>query len=123
MLRIEIMFIIYIFLGMVAFEFARVFFTDLKDSYNTVIRREEEARERERIERDKRNNARTELYKQLEAVQYQIKLLEALDRFRSDDFNDEKEVRKALALEKQYNALWTKERKLKSFLKETTSLV
>lgn len=98
--------------------FIRAAYIDLKDSYQTVIRREEEARERERIERDKRNNARTELYKQLEAVQYQIKLLEALDRFRSDDFNDEKEVRKALALEKQYNALWTKERKLKRELEK-----
>ena len=61
---------------------------------------------------------REELEKQLEAVQYQLKLLEALDSFRSDNMMDEKEVKKALSLEKQYNALWTKERKLKRELEK-----
>lgn len=68
----------------------------------------------ERIERDKiAAKERIELLKQLEAVQYQLAILARLDSFRSDNWSDEKEVKKALSLEKQYNALWTKERKLK----------
>ena len=61
---------------------------------------------------------RIEINKQLESVQYQLKLLQTLDNFRSDKMKDEKEAKKALALEKQYAALWTKERKLKRELEK-----
>ena len=72
--------------------------------------------ERERKAAEKAENDRIEITKQLEAVQYQLALLARLDSFRNDDWTDEREVKKALALEKQYNALYTKERKLKSKL-------
>ena len=72
--------------------------------------------ERDRLAAEKAARQRIELYKQLDAVRYQIKLLEQLDKFRSDDFSNEKEVKKALAIEKQYNSLWTKERQLKQKL-------
>lgn len=80
-------------------------------------RRIYEAMEKQWAEADKRKKERIELSKQLEAVQYQMTLLERLDGFKSHNMNDEKEVKKALALEKQYNTLWTKERKLKDQLK------
>jgi YD repeat-containing protein len=69
--------------------------------------------ERDRIAAENAAKERIELLKQLEAVQYQLAILARLDSFRSDNWSDEKEVKKALSLEKQYNALWTKERKLK----------
>lgn len=72
--------------------------------------------EQEKKAAEKAENDRIEITKQLEAVQYQLALLARLDSFRNDDWTDEREVKKALALEKQYNALYTKERKLKSKL-------
>ena len=69
---------------------------------------------RERKAAEKAKNDRIELSKQLEAIQYQLALLARLDSFRDNNWTDEKEVKKALALEKQYNALYTKERKLKA---------
>lgn len=107
-----------------------------KPAYDEVIREEKEeqralyaAYERERdasIERErkelaaeyKRKEERNELQQQIDALQYQLKLLEKLDNFRSDRLDNEKDVKKALALEKQYNTLYTKERKLKAKLKE-----
>ena len=72
--------------------------------------------ERERKAAEKAENDRIEITKQLEAVQYQLALLARLDSFRDNDWTDERDVKKALALEKQYNALYMKERKLKSKL-------
>lgn len=72
--------------------------------------------ERERKAAEKAEYERIETQKQLEAIQYQLALLARLDSFRNDDWTDEREVKKALALEKQYNALYTKERKLKAKL-------
>lgn len=72
--------------------------------------------ESDRLAAEKAAKERIELSKQLAAVQYQINLLERLDNFRSNDFSNEKEVKKALAIEKQYNSLYTKERKLKQKL-------
>lgn len=69
--------------------------------------------ERDRLAAEKAARQRIELLKQLEAIQYQLAILARLDTFRSNNWSDEKEVKKALLLEKQYNALWTKERKLK----------
>lgn len=68
---------------------------------------------RDRLAAENAAKERIELLKQLEAVQYQLAILTRLDSFRSNNWSDEKEVKKALSLEKQYNALWTKERKLK----------
>ena len=85
-------------------------------------RKETEQRQRERERMDaierKRKTDYIELNKQLNAVRYQLSLMEKLDNFRSDNLTDEKEVKKALALEKQYNALYQKERKLKRELEK-----
>lgn len=113
------MFIIYIFLVMVVFNFFRFAYLDLKDSYNTVKKREEEQRrkmrEAIRLEdeaAERKKEQRRELLKQLDAVKYQIKLLNALDDCLSHDLRDEKTIKKTIAWEKQHNSLWTKERKL-----------
>ena len=107
------MIILKFFAVLVVIGILRAAYVDLKDSYRIITEREQAAQKAAQ----KAAERRTELTKQLEAVQYQLKLLEALDNFRSDNWSDEKEVKKALALEKQYNALWTKERKLKQQLK------
>lgn len=119
------MFIAYIFLGLIAFNFFRFLYLDLKDSYNTVKKREEEQRRkmREAIQREdaayeRKKEQRRELLKQLEAVQYQMKLLNALDDCQSHDLRDEKNIKKLLSWEKQHNVLWTKERKLKRDLEK-----
>ena len=100
--------------------FIQVVYTDLKDSARIIKEKEEIERSRicETMEREyeaerQYKKAIGELQKQLNAVQYQIQLLEKLDNFRPDTLLTEKDVKKALTLEKQYNALWTKERKLK----------
>lgn len=74
--------------------------------------------ERDRLAAENANKRRIELLRQLEAVQYQLKLLEKLDDFRSGDLNSETDVKKALALEEKYNRLYTKERKLKKKIEE-----
>lgn len=74
--------------------------------------------ERDRLAAENANKRRIELLRQLEAVQYQLKLLEKLDDFRSGDLNSETDVKKALALEEKYNRLYTKERKLKKEIEE-----
>ena len=93
--------------------------------YDERERKEVEQRkwERERlnaIERKKQADY-VELNNQLNAVKYQLSLMEKLDNFRADSLTDEKEVRKALSLEKQYNALYQKERKLKRELEKLDS--
>ena len=65
-----------------------------------------------------RRKKRTEIEKQLEAVRYQLKLLGVLDRFVDHESADEKDIKKALQHERQYNALYTKERKLKKELEK-----
>lgn len=69
--------------------------------------------EADRIAAEKAAATKSELHKQLEAVQYQLKLLEKLDCYRSDNLATENDIKKALSLETKYNSLWTKERKLK----------
>lgn len=82
---------------------------------NQQIKREKAA---ELAFKKQKEAKKTELLKQLEAIQYQLKLMEALDNFRSNNMSDEKEVKKALILEKQYAALYQKERKLKTELEK-----
>ena len=74
--------------------------------------------EREEEERQIRQEKQAELTKQLGAIQYQLQLLEKLDGFQSDTLANESDIKKALALEKQYNSLWIKERKLKRDLEK-----
>ena len=76
---------------------------DFKQCYNEVIAEEREKQrrtweeiEKEIQEQDELKNKKNELYKQLEAVQYQLKLLERLDDFRSDELHNEKEVTKSI---------------------------
>lgn len=122
------MFILVLFGIFVLIGFLSAAHADIKQAHNAIILEEKERKrkieielQREHLEQTKRNETRGELNKQLDAVQYQLKLLETLDSFRSADMTDEKEVRKALSLEKQYNALWTKERKLKRELEKLDS--
>lgn len=75
--------------------------------------------ERDRLAADNANKRRIELLRQLEAVQYQLSLLQKLDDFRPANPSSETDIKKALALEEKYNRLYTKERKLK---KEITEL-
>lgn len=90
--------------------------------YDERERKEVAQRQRERERMDaierKRKTDYIELNNQLNAIQYQLSLMEKLDNFRSDSLTDEKEVKKALALEKQHNALYQKERKLKRELEK-----
>ena len=72
-------------------------------------------------EEEERQEQQAELTKQLGAIQYQLQLLEKLDGFRSDTLAKESDIKKALALEKQYNSLWIKERKLKKDLEKLDS--
>ena len=68
-------------------------------------------------QQESENNARAEmlveLNRQLESVQYQLALVTQLDDYINHASTDEKEIKKALALEKQYATLYAKERKLK----------
>ena len=95
---------------------------DYAGLYEERERKEAAQRKRERERREalerKRKADYIELTKQLNAVQYQLSLMEKLDNFRPDNLTDEKEVRKALSLEKQYNSLYQKERKLKRELEK-----
>ena len=75
-------------------------------------------RELERIAAENANKRRIELLRQLEAVQYQLSLLQKLDDFRPANLSTETNVKKALALEEKYNRLYTKERKLKKEIEE-----
>ena len=89
--------------------------------YDEDERKRKEKMNKERMAREKLRAKQREEYneciRQLEAVQYQISLLEKLDEFRPGNLEKEENIKKALAMEKQYNALWTKERKLKQKIK------
>ena len=69
------------------------------------------------VQEESENNTRaetlTELQRQLESVQYQLSLVTQLDDYINHASTDEKDLKKALALEKQHAALYAKERKLK----------
>ena len=87
--------------------------------------------DRERIvaydtEEDTEANARiemlTELKRQLESVQYQLSLVTQLDDYINHASTDEKDLKKALALEKQHAALYAKERKLKQQIHDLEKL-
>ena len=130
------MIILYIFGAMVALNGIIDIIKLLRESYKEVIaeerqeqqafyvelqRQREQWRAREEKERERREY-KTELCKQRDAVQYQLKLLEKLDDFRPPDPTTETSIKKALAMEKQYNALAEKERKLKQKIKELEDL-
>ena len=103
-----------------AFIFGLIYSAIFISKYNKIeaeLFLKEEAEQITQFEKEL-TEQRNELIKQLEAVQYQLSLIVKLDNFRLENLTDEKEVRKALALEKQYNAFWTKERKLKRELNE-----
>lgn len=70
------------------------------------------------IEEARKQEKKLELEKQLKSVQYELYLMGKLDDFRPEDLTTEKDVKKALQLEKQYGALWQKERKLKRELEK-----
>ena len=87
--------------------------------------------DRERIiaydaEQAAEDNARMEtlieLKRQLESVQYQLSLVTQLDDYINHASTDEKELKKALALEKQHAALYAKERKLKQQIHDLEKL-
>ena len=77
-------------------------------------------------QQESKNNARaemmTELKRQLESVQYQLSLVTQLDDYINHTSTDEKEIKKALALEKQHAALYAKERKLKQQIHDLEKL-
>ena len=93
-----------------------------KQVINDVMQaqRENEAFERKRLEKleRKRQADINEYLRQLKSIQYQLSLLNKLDDFRSSELTDEKAVKKALSLEKQYHVLCQKERKLKRDLEK-----
>ena len=72
------------------------------------------------------NNTRAEmlieLQRQLESVQYQLSLVTQLDDYINHASTDEKELKKALALEKQHAILYAKERKLKQKINDLEKL-
>ena len=72
------------------------------------------------------DNARTEtlveLKRQLESVQYQLSLVTQLDDYIDHASTDEKDLKKALALEKQHAALYAKERNLKQKINDLEKL-
>ena len=76
----------------------------------------EEQLEREREEQKEIDEKRKELCKRLKSVQYQLGLLDSLDDYVNRESTDEKDIKKALTLEKQYASLYQKERKLKAEL-------
>ena len=77
--------------------------TDCIEAYNA----------QEEAENNTRAEMLTELNRQLESVQYQLSLVTQLDDYINHASTDEKDLKKALALEKQHAALYAKERKLK----------
>ena len=78
--------------------------------------------ERDRLAAENANKRRIELLRQLEAVQYQLSLLQKLDYFRPANLSTETDIKKALALEEKYNRLYTKERKLKKEIEELEAM-
>ena len=78
--------------------------------------------ERDRLAAENANKRRIELLRQLEAVQYQLMLLQKLDDFRPANLSTETDIKKALALEEKYNRLYTKERKLKKEIAELEAM-
>ena len=78
--------------------------------------------ERDRLAAENANKRRIELLRQLEAVQYQLSLLQKLDEFRPANPSTETDIKKALALEEKYNRLYTKERKLKKEIEELEAM-
>lgn len=119
------MIILYIFIGLIVFNFFRLVYKDLKNAHN-IIKKEEKAQRikmREEIRREdaiyeRKKAMRCELRKQLDAVQYQLKLLNALDDCQSHDLSDEKSIKEALSYAKQYNDLLIQERNLQRQLNE-----
>ena len=108
-----------IILFALAFVFGFIYSAIFISKYNKIeaeLLSKEEAEQITQFEKEL-TEQRNELIKQLEAVQYQISLLEKLDEFRPSNLEKEEDIKKALAMEKQYNALWTKERKLKQKIK------
>lgn len=79
-------------------------------------------RELDRIAAENANKRRIELLRQLEAVQYQLRLLQKLDDFRPANLSTETDIKKTLALEEKYNRLYTKERKLKKEIAELEAM-
>lgn len=63
-----------------------------------------------------------ELKRQLESVQYQLSLVTQLDDYIDHASTNEKELKKALALEKQHATLYAKERKLKQKINDLEKL-
>ena len=78
--------------------------------------------ERDRLAAENANKRRIELLRQLEDVQYQLRLLQKLDDFRPANLSTETDIKKALALEEKYNRLYTKERKLKKEIAELEAM-
>ena len=79
-------------------------------------------RELDRIAAENANKRRIELLRQLEDVQYQLRLLQKLDDFRPANLSTETDIKKALALEEKYNRLYTKERKIKKEIAELEAM-
>ena len=73
-------------------------------------------------EANARMESLTELKRQLASVQYQLSLVTQLDDYINHASTDEKELKKALALEKQHAALYAKERKLKQQIRDLEKL-
>lgn len=92
------------------------YFSDRKEQKNYEKALFEEQLEREREEQKEIDEKRTELCKRLESVQYQLTLLDSLDYYVNRESMNEKDIKKALMLEKQYASLYQKERKLKAEL-------
>lgn len=78
--------------------------------------------ERYRLTAENAAKKRIELLKQLEAVQYQLRLLQKLYDVRPANLYTETDIKKALALEEKYNRLYTKERKLKKEIAELEAM-
>ena len=86
--------------------------TDCIDAYNA-----EQA-----AEANARMKTLAELKQQLESVRYQLSLVTQLDDYINHASTDEKEIKKALALEKQHATLYAKERKLKQKINDLEKL-
>ena len=109
------------FFGGILYGFIDYFYKrySVRKEYETAVK-EQEKRYHDEMSRqhEESRKKRTEIEKQLEAVRYQLDLLGALDRFVDHESGDEKDIKKALQHERQYNALYTKERKLKKELEK-----
>lgn len=86
--------------------------TDCIDAYNA-----EQA-----TEANARTEILAELKRQLASVQYQLSLVTQLDDYINHASIDEKDLKKALALEKQHATLYAKERKLKQKINDLEKL-